>query len=508
MNLSKAPYSIKKNKLRFLKGILMLLVSLTLTSGISDNASLQTPYATSVYEPTWESLDTHPLPEWYDDAKLGMFIDWGIFSVPGWAPREETGPMYPDWYLFSMYHRPATIDYHGENWGEDFERDEFISLFKGRKYDPKRLVSVAREAGVKYIVLFCKHHDGFCLWDSSYTGRDAANMGPRRDLVEPLVDECRKAGMKFGFYLSLEEYEYPVIDPSGQMRVRLWDGTANINTTVAYDEMIYNRRINGKIPVSDYVNDYLFPQAIEFVEKYDPDIYWPDGEWGGLPEYYNTREFVSYFYNQAEGRKEVAVNDRFGMGTWGQHGDFYISEYASITTDMEHKWEECRSIGQSYGYNREDTEENVLSPEELIHLFINVVARGGNLSLIVNLNEHGELSELQVTRLRALGEWLKVNGEAIYGTGTWEKFNEDNEQIFYTQKGKSVYAICLSLPEDELELTVPKPPPEVDITMLGVRKKLFWRYENGTLFIDLSDISPLSLPCKYAWSFKLTGLEE
>ncbi|MFW9949270.1 MAG: alpha-L-fucosidase, partial [Candidatus Thorarchaeota archaeon] len=144
------------------------------------------------YKPTLESLDTHPLPEWFDDAKLGMFIDWGLYSIAGWSSQAGKGPNYPDWYLWKMYHMPRTTIYHRKTWGREFECDDFIPLFTASEYDPQEIVELAMESGMRYIIPFSKMCDGFCLWGSNYSNRTSVKLGPKRDLIRPLFDACRE----------------------------------------------------------------------------------------------------------------------------------------------------------------------------------------------------------------------------------------------------------------------------------------------------------------------------
>ena len=214
------------------------------------------------WKPTPESIDSHQAPEWFKDAKFGMFIDWGLWSVAGWAPKKEKGAMYPDWYEFRLDVDSAFIKYHDKNWGKDFKRDDFIPLFKDSKYQPQRLADIAKDAGMKYIVPFSKHHGGFCLWPSSYTQRDAVDMGPRRDLIKPLVESCQKEGLKFGFYFSIEEWEYPLIGNNGELLNRGWGWRGGIKPYTGDLE----KKISGKIAVKDYAADYLVPQATEFID--------------------------------------------------------------------------------------------------------------------------------------------------------------------------------------------------------------------------------------------------
>ena len=168
--------------------------------------------------------------------------------------------MYPDWYEFRLDTDSAFIKYHEKIWGKDFKRDDFIPLFAASKYQPQKLVEIAKEAGMKYVVPFNKHHSGFCLWPSSFTQRDAMDMGPGKDLIKPLVESCQKEGLKFGFYFSVEEWEYPVIDAAGKLQNRLWGGEIK-----PYSPEL-EKKSSGKIAVKNYATDYLIPQAIEFIE--------------------------------------------------------------------------------------------------------------------------------------------------------------------------------------------------------------------------------------------------
>ena len=452
------------------------------------------------YKPVWESLDRHSAPEWFDDAKLGMFVDWGLYSVAGWAARKPQGAMYPDWYLFNMYREEAR-DYHQKTWGESFERDDFISLFTARKYNAEALAELALGAGMKYIVPFCKHHDGFCLWDCSYTERDAVDMGPKRDLIRPMVEACRARGLKFGFYFSVDEWEYPTIDEQGAKHVRLW-GQGPVRV-MPYDKKEMRGKIGGKRPVRDFVAEYIVPQAKEFIVKYDPDILWFDGEWDLPPEARGTWDITAFFYNNAEGRKAVAVNDRFGAGTRARHGDFFTSEFHDGNLSLTHKWEECRPIGQSYGYNREDEDDNVLSSAQLIQLFVDTVSQGGNLLLIVNLTGPGALAEMEVTRLNALGAWLKVNGEAIYATRRHRVTREGDTRYTQSKDGKYVYAILPAWPEEPVVLNSVRAVPGSEIRILGLPHETLWTQDDDALTVTIPGVPAGKMPCECAYALRI-----
>jgi len=459
------------------------------------------------WKPTPESIDSHNTPEWFKDAKFGMFIDWGLWSIAGWAPKKEEGAMYPDWYEYRMNTFPDFIKYHEKNWGKDFQRDDFIPLFTADGYQPQELVKIAKEAGMKYIIPFSKHHSGFCLWPSSYSHRNALKMGPKKDLIAPLVESCKNEGLKFGFYFSIEEWEYPIIGKEGKLVNRMW-GKEPEEYTSALDE-----KITGKIPVKSYTKDYLIPQATEFIDQYDPDILWYDGDWDTNADSLRTFDISAYFYNQAEGRKEVAVNDRYG-GHEGEkwqrskRGDFFTNEFDDMKEEAIqtiHAWEECRGISQSYGYNWQDTDENVISSKEFIDMFVNIVAHGGNLLLIVNLDGQGALPEVQENRLKDIGNWLNVNGEGIYETRPYKIQTDGIVSYTQSKNQKYIYAILSEWPGKEVFLNKIQAVNESQIELLGAQESLKWENTNKGLKIYFPKQlqNDKNRPCKYAWVLKI-----
>ncbi|MFA5057549.1 MAG: alpha-L-fucosidase [Opitutaceae bacterium] len=437
------------------------------------------------YRPTLSSIRRHATPEWFHDLKFGMFIDYGLYSVPGYAPKQATGGMYPDWYLYNMYHVPEVVEYHKAKWGANFQRDDFIPLFTAEHYDPEGIAKVAEEAGMRYVVPFCKHHDGFCLWPSSYTRRNAMDMGPKRDLIGPLNEACRTRGLKFGFYFSLDEWEYPIIQ-DGKKMLRTWLSRYEATKEepwyrlTPFDEVAMAGKITGKLPVQDFVGDYIVPQAREFIDRYDPDILWLDGAWSTPIEQSGSLQIISHLYNQAMGRKTVATNDRLGQLTRYNVGDFFTSEYGSHNierTQILHKWEECRGVSQSFGYNWQDTEKNVVSTADLIDRLVKIVSENGNLLLVVNLDGQGAMPEYIRTRLYDIGRWLKINGEAIYESRPWYTASQGDRLRFTQSKdGRYLYAIHQGWPGASVELLYLLPDPSAKIVMLGTSQELKWKY--------------------------------
>ena len=370
------------------------------------------------YQPTRESLGTHPCPEWFLDAKFGMFIDWGPWSVAGWAPQKEKAN-YPDWYeqrLFKEYR-----DYHLKAWGADIQPDDLIQLMRSSEFRTERFTELARAAGMRYVVPFLKHHGGYCLWQSSFTLRNSVEWGLKRDVARELAEACRAANLRYGAYVSLGEWNYPVLKDGELWTVslKLWNER---NQGVPRGKLTTDTPfVSGKVPVNDFARDYLVPSLKELIEHTDPDMLWFDGEWEAPATAWCSPELSAYFYNRAAQRKQnVCINDRLGINTRGQPGwgDFYTSEFHVITGLQTHPWEENRSLSHSYGYNWEESFDDryVLTEEAALDLLLGVVANGGNLLLMVSPDGSGRVPPNQEKRLRFLGRWLERNGQAIYAT--------------------------------------------------------------------------------------------
>ncbi len=466
--------------------------------------------AAGKWKPTEKSLDEHECPEWFKDAKFGIFIDWGLWSLASWCPPKKDGAMYPDWYELRMY---SNFDnkspfwgyrnYHIKNWGEDFQRDHFIPLFKARDFEPETLAELFKTCGAKYVVPFSKHHSGFCLWPSSYTHRDVMDMGPKRDIMSPLAEACRKRGMKFGFYFSLSEWEYPLLKDGGQLANFSWNKEIPFSKDMEY-------KASGKIAVKDFVNEYIIPQAAEFIEKYSPDILWFDADWADKASALGGYDIAAYFYNVS--KKPVAVNDRYGLGEpeeiegkftaarprqWLRtvRGDFYTDEYGDTSEciDIEnyHPWEACRGISQSYGNNWQDDESNVISAKEFVSMFADIVARGGNLLLLINLDGQGSVPEIQMKRLTEIGSWLKLNGEAIYATRPLSPFTKGGVSYTQSKDARAYYAI-ISNPARKVRLEMPA-AGSFQISAVATKTPLKWeKLENPGNAIEVELPDPLA----------------
>lgn len=437
------------------------------------------------YTADWESLDQRPCPPWFDEAKFGIFIHWGVYSVPSWAPRrhtvKETGEAYAEWYWAAMQDKSGPYyKHHVETYGEDFPYQEFAPMFKAEMFDPAEWADLFGRAGARYVVLTSKHHDGYCLWPSSLSWNwNSVDVGPRRDLVGQLTEAVRAKGLKMGLYYSLYEWFRPLYhaDP---------------------------RR---------YAREHMKPQLIDLVERYRPSVLFADGEWDHPSDVWDTPAFLAWLFNESPVKDEVVVNDRWGKETRSVHGGYFTTEYGEVgggrSLGTERKWEENRGIGASFGYNRNERLEDYLTPQQLIHTLINTVSAGGNLLLNVGPTADGRIPVIMQERLLQIGEWLSVNGEAIYGTRPLQSQRSQapasNTDVRFTTKGDTLYAICLKWPGDELVLPLPDGAHPTRVSLLGGPDVLVFERVSGGISVQVPRLAPDELKSRYAYVFKIAS---
>jgi alpha-L-fucosidase len=437
------------------------------------------------YEATWESIDSRPVPEWFEDDKFGIFIHWGVYSVPAWAPANaDIGvyAKYAEWYWWRINDDSKAGKlfraYHNENYGENFKYQNFAPKFKAQHFEPDHWADVFKKAGARYVVLTSKHHEGFTLWPSEQSWNwNSVDLGPNRDLCGDLSKSVKDAGLRMGFYYSLYEW---------------------------YNPLYHNN-------LEQYVDHHMIPQMKDLVTRYEPDVFWTDGEWDHPSEKWKSTEFLAWLYNESPVKDRVAVNDRWGKETRGVHGGFFTTEYDLVHDgegigETDRPWEECRGIGTSFGYNQIEDLNNYMTSKGLVHLLIEKVAAGGNLLLDIGPTADGRIPVIQQQRLIDMGTWLETNGEAIYGTRKWEgTANNSIENVYFTKKGNDLYVLCTEFPEKPVVVRGLK--KNGNVTMLGYGGKVSTKKSGNSLTITAPGLTPVTNPGRYAWVFKISNVE-
>jgi alpha-L-fucosidase len=467
------------------------------------------------FQPTWESLKTYKVPEWYQDAKFGIFIHWGVYSVPAFGS---------EWYPRNMYEK-GTKEYqhHVATYGPQskFGYKDFIPRFKAEKFDPNAWAELFRKAGAKYVIPVAEHHDGFAMYNSDLSDWSAAKMGPRRDVVGELEKAVRAKGLHFGasshriehyfFMNGGRGFDSDVRDPS----FAAFYGPAHPGVTD-----LHNGHWGGGHPDAAYLNDWL-ARTTEIVNKYHPEVIWFD--W-----FIETKEvepwlqrFAAFYYNDAARRgSTAAINYKYDAYPAG--AAVLDIERGQLDKPRPQFWQTDTSISiRSWGYIENDT---FRSPESLIQQLVDIVSKNGTLLLNVGPKPDGTIPEQAQKILLDMGRWLSVNGEAIYGTRPWKiaaegptkvvegAFNDTatrpytSQDIRFTTKGNVLYAIALGRPADGKilikSLAAGSAAGLGDISgvqLLGSGATLQWKRDRDGLKIEL----PAQKTGEYAWAFRI-----
>lgn len=443
---------------------------------------------------TWDDLDNRTLPSWYDEAKFGIFIHWGVFSVPA---------LCSEW--FGSYWRdhwgpcPYIDDIMNKTELPNFAYQEFASRFKAEFYNATEWSRIFSLSGAQYVVLTSKHHEGFCMWNSSNIPTtwqwNVMDVGPRRDLLGELASALKASlsphtgrKLKFGVYHSLYEWFNP----------------------------LYNQDRKNNFKTDYFVTLKTMPELYDLVEKYEPEIIWSDGEWEATSDYWKAREFLQWYADKIE---TGVWNDRWGTDTECKHGGFLTCDDRYSPGHIVHKkWENAMTIDESsWGWNRASPYEKYLSAKQLIHKLIETVAYNGNLLLNVGPSADGTINPIFVDRLMAIGEWLRVNGAAIYKTRPWNLCqHEDSAGIFYTRTADFLFLHMTKWPANNtLFVACPKASENTVVTFLGYNgtayPSLLWsrRSHDGEegMNIYIPPLTPDIIPCQYSWVLRLTHVD-
>lgn len=341
-------------------------------------------------------------PQWFSEAKLGIFIHFGLYSLPSWSGKEQ----YAEWFYKGLISGDsARIEYQKRVFGNKFKYKDYKKIFKAELFDAEQWAELFKKSGAKYVLFTSKHHDGYCMWNSKYSkGWNSYETAPKRDFCKEITQAVRKQGLEMGMYYSLTEWTNP----------------------------LYRWTIDTNKSIDKYVKNHLHPQFKELVELFKPTIIFSDGDWDHTYKDFRSDELVEFYYRTV-GDKAI-VNDRFGKGF--NHG-YLTPEYSSGIIETQRPWAECRGIGRSFGLNRNEDINSYKTSKEIIQHLVQLVALGGGLTLNVGPGADGQIPLLQQERLLDIGKWLEINGESIYSSTPYhrpydakELTTKDDNQIY------------------------------------------------------------------------------
>ena len=467
-----------------------------------------------MFAANWNSLRSHKLPAWFREAKFGIYTHWGVYCVPAKGPNAT-------WYPYNMYrHGTEQYEHHVSVYGgpAHFGYKDFIPQFSAEKFDPDEWAEAFKRSGAQYAGPVAEHHDGFAMWDTAYSDWNAAKMGPRQDVVGLLEKAIRAQGMRFltAFHHAENWWFYPhwekAYDTSDPAFSGLYGPMHNLNGPLSESWFFNQDR-----PSRDFLERWL-GKLREVIDRCQPDLIWFDFGLGAVPEAYK-QEFLAYYYNcAAEWDREVVVTYKGhdlppGMGV----PDLELGRRTGLTY---YDWITDTTVddGQGWGYLKDTAYK---TPSSLIHYLIDNVSKNGHLLLNIGPKPDGTFPLEAKQILEAMGNWLRVNGEAIYGTTPWVKFGEGpsqitkdgafNEQdvpafgaadIRFTVRGNCLYAVCLGWPAEQIRIESLKVlwPGEIrSVRMLGAGGELAWKLDEAGMTIQ----TPLEKPCEHAFTFRI-----
>ena len=474
--------------------------------------------AADPYDGSWESLQKMPVPAWFDDGKIGIFIHWGPYSVLGYIKGDRG---YAEQVAKAIYSDPKHLyPLLKQRFGAappEFGYKDMVDHFKAEKWDPEAWATLFDEVGAKYVVLTAEHHDGWANWDSDLTPWNAMDKGPKRDLVGELGAAVRKRGLKYApsthrerhhMYFSSKSY---VADgepfPDIAKEIELHPEAASL-----YGPFDLNKAF-----ADDYVARWK-----EIEKKYQPDFLWIDDiplwtrDGNKVPQGIAKPE-IQYFYDQlrlmitdfmndgARRGQPVYLNNKGGKLNWPEGVGCREKDNLRLA-QLGPKWQSCTTFGTSFGYlaaeEADDYPHKKKNAGEVIHEMIEVVSRNGNFLINIGPRADGTIPEWQVERLRAMGDWLKINGAAIYGSRYWHTTSQKNGHLAFTTNGKKLYAICLEKPAPfTIEATKGWTAADVEsVRLLGSEGKVEWAIdENGLRITPPADLGA----SQHAWAFEI-----
>jgi alpha-L-fucosidase len=526
-------------------------------------AAAKTPVAPGPFEPTWDSIREHyTVPQWFIDAKFGITMHWGLFSVAAY---------HNEWYERYMY--TTFADWHAQHFGpqDQFGYKDFIPLFKATDFNADDLAALVKESGAKYFMPTVEHHDGFSLWKSATNPYNAYNMGPHRDLVGEMAVATRKAGLKFGICSHNMEH-YTFVNPTPGLKTDV-DDPKNA-------DFYWHDRSDARL--QEFLEDWV-KKNIELIDQYQPDVMWFDNGVNSRALDPLKMKVAAYYYNRAlEWKKPVTIETKDSAYLAGSVLDFEKLNPRGPTQILKGIWDAEDTEGSTWGYTAENPVETFRGAGSVINELTTVLSMNGSLLLNLSPMGQGAINEAQRTALKEVGKWLAVNGEAVYGTHNWvvdgEGFvplpprsaamrrpgaaaaaaaeqgptagvtpapapaapapaplapaqpapavaavladQQGPKPVVYrfTVKGDDLYAIAQSWPGETAVITTLATGPSAaakfpdgklpegkiaSVTMLGHKGNLKFTQDADGLKVTL----PADKPCDYAYTLKITGLK-
>ena len=482
-------------------------------------AAQEQPAATAApYDGTWESLQEMSVPAWFDDGKIGLFIHWGPYSAIGYR---KGGRGYAEHVPKSIYKDAKHYyPYLKERWGAhppEFGYKDIIPEFKAENWNPDEWATLFKEVGVKYVVMTAEHHDGWANWDSDLTPWNAVDKGPKRDLVGDLGKALRKEGLKYAPSYHRERHTGFFAKKQYAVHSEPMPDIAEEIKRVPEAAMLYGPDFSYN---KHYVDDYV-ARWKEIQEKYNPDMLWMDDfpiytrdgnkvrQGKATPEvqYFDDalRGMITGFMNHGAARGQaVYVNNKGGQRNWPDGVGCLEKDNLKMKV-IGPKWQSCTTFGTSFGYLEGDRYKSI---EDVMHEMIEVISRNGNFLVNIGPKADGTIPAPQVERLQAMGTWLKINGNAIYGSRYWKVCDQENEHLAFTTKGKNLYAIKLAKPTKPftIDATAGWSADTVkSVKLLGSLGDVQWQMTAAGLHIT----PPAQLgTSNYAWSFEIVTDQE
>ena len=504
-------------------------------------AAAKTPVAPGPFQPTWDSIRAnYTVPQWFVDAKFGITMHWGLFSVAAY---------HNEWYEKYMY--TTFADWHAKNFGpqDKFGYKDFIPLFTAKDFNADDVAQLVKDSGAKYFVPTVEHHDGFSLWNSKTNPYNADNMGPHRDLVGEMAVATRKAGLKFGIASHNMEH-YTFVNPTPGLKSDV-DDPAN-------DNFYWHTHNDARLQL--FLEDWVL-KNYELIDQYQPDVMWFDNGLNGRQFDPLKMKVAAYYYNRAlQWHKPVTIETKDSAFLAGSVLDFEKLNPRGPTQILKGVWDAEEPIGSTWGYSAANPVETFRGAGSIISELSTILSMNGSLLLNLSPTGTGLINEQQRTALHEVGKWLALNGEAVYGTHNWvvdgegftplpprtatqrrpgaaaaaaaeegpkavaapeaarpapapiqaaaEPQGPKPVQYRFTVKGDALYAIAQSWPTDTAVIKTLAASPTLEgkivtITLLGNPGNLKFTQDSAGLHITL----PTTKPCDYAYVFKITGLK-